>query len=48
VSEAERPTTRRHVVPLIHHLVHQYTKYRLVSEGIVASCNGTRKTLDLA
>jgi hypothetical protein len=35
-------------VPLLHHLVHQYTKYRLVSEDIVASWCGARKRPDLA
>ena len=35
-------------MPLLHHLVHQYTKYRLVSGDVVSSCYGTRKTLDLA
>lgn len=45
VSRAGRLTTHHHV-PLLHHLVHQYTKYQLVSGEIVASCRGIRKVSD--
>ena len=47
VSTAGRLKTHHHV-PLVHHLVHQYTKCQPVSRDIVASCRGTRITPDLA